>query len=127
MLECRYDRLGTVGEGAYGTAYLVKRKRSGHEIGQDLLVAKKISISHLRRGEQSDAIREADLLRSLSHPNIVEFVDSFVEDSHILYIIMGFADAGDLAARIQTAQDLGQAIPEREVMQVLAQACRSRL
>ena len=135
MLECRYDLLRVVGEGAFGTAYLVKRKNtvclSEGKVTEPLLfVAKKTSISHLRRGEQNDAICEAELLRSLSHPNIVEFVDSFVEEqrgAHFLYIIMGFADAGDLAARIQRAQDLGKAIPEHEAVLLLVQARGSGL
>ena len=126
MLESRYDLLGAVGEGAFGTAYLVQRKHSkpSSERGE-LLVAKRTPLSHLRRERQKDAVREAELLRSLSHPNVVEFVDSFEVGSygsgHFLYIIMGFADAGDLAARIQRAQDRGEAIPEREVMQVSSQ------
>lgn len=123
MLEDRYDLLGAVGEGAFGTAYLVQRKGEEHQ--RELLVAKMTSLSHLHREKQKDAIREAELLRSLSHPNVIDFVDSFVEESRsgsaFLYIIMGFADAGDLAARIQEALDLGKAIPEHEVMSVSSQ------
>mmetsp|Transcript_3958 Transcript_3958/g.9326 ORF Transcript_3958/g.9326 Transcript_3958/m.9326 type:complete len:338 (+) Transcript_3958:79-1092(+) len=125
MLEDRYDLLGAVGEGAFGTAYLVQRKGED-ESQRELLVAKMTSLSHLHREKQRDAIREAELLRSLSHPNVVDFVDSFVEESGsgsaFLYIIMGFADAGDLAGRIQEALDRGKAIPEHEVLSVSSQA-----
>ena len=59
---------------------------------------KMTSLSHLHREKQRDAIREAELLRSLSHPNVVDFVDSFVEESGsgsaFLYIIMGCCGCG---------------------------------
>ena len=48
MLEDRYDLLGAVGEGAFGTAYLVQRKGED-ESQRELLVAKMTSLSHLHR------------------------------------------------------------------------------
>lgn len=40
---------------------------------------KKIFVGNLLADETVDAASEANLLRSLDHPNIVKFYDSFVE------------------------------------------------
>ncbi|CAK9083581.1 Serine/threonine-protein kinase Nek1 (Never in mitosis A-related kinase 1) (NimA-related protein kinase 1), partial [Durusdinium trenchii] len=95
MLEERYERLQILGEGSYGTAHLVRERH-----GSRKYVAKEIRISHLGEKERSLALAEADVLKRLAHANIIRYVDSFIE-ARLLYIIMEYADHGDLATQIQ--------------------------
>ena len=44
-------------------------------------VLKEIAIGDLQPDETVEAVREASLLRSLDHPGIVRFHDSFIEAS----------------------------------------------
>ena len=45
--------------------------------------------------EPEHALKEVELLRSLTHPNIVAFIDLIQSKTHV-YIIMEFCDGGDL-------------------------------
>ena len=47
----------------------------------------------------SDLIDEAILLKSLQHPNIIQFIDIF-SDANNLYLIMELVSGGDLFDRI---------------------------
>lgn len=112
MLEERYERLQILGEGSYGTALLVRERG-----GSTKYVAKEIRISHLGEKERALAVAEADVLRRLSHANIVRYVDSFL-DSRLLYIIMEYADNGDLATQIKLRRDTGGCFAESEIMHI---------
>jgi NIMA (never in mitosis gene a)-related kinase len=59
-------------------------------------VMKKINIKHIKIKHQKEALKEAQILRKVRHPNIIRYYNSFVEDEH-LYIIMEYAEGGDLA------------------------------
>lgn len=112
MLEERYERLQILGEGSYGTALLVRERG-----GSTKYVAKEIRISHLGEKERGLALAEADVLRRLSHANIVRYVDSFL-DSRLLYIIMEYADNGDLATQIKLRRETGGCFAESEIMHI---------
>lgn len=54
-------------------------------------VAKKILLDKLQEKERIGALQEADLLKSLRHPNIVSYIDSYIEDG-VLIIIMEYCE-----------------------------------
>eukprot|EP00439_Symbiodinium_sp_Y106_P018036 s4877_g2.t1 len=101
MFDRRYEKLQILGSGAYGTALLV-RERAG---GGTKYVAKEINAAHLgekdrREQERQLALAEADVLRRVCHANIIRYVESFMEGPK-LYIVMEYADNGDLATQIK--------------------------
>lgn len=89
----KYIQLRELGSGSYGDAMLVRRKRDSR-----LLVAKRLRSTN---ANLDDAMNEAKLLRQLRHPNIVGYVESIVEN-RTLWIIMDYADGGDLHSSITT-------------------------
>jgi len=107
-----------LGKGSYGAAILVElRTKPSQE-----LVVKEIVISHLKEQEQIDAQKEADLLHQMAHSNITMYVESFVEKSK-LYIVMEYADGGDLSSAIKQRRACGVPWPEVEVMRIFVQIC----
>ncbi|MCU0482562.1 MAG: serine/threonine-protein kinase, partial [Anaerolineae bacterium] len=93
----RYEILETLGVGGMGSVY------KAHDQKTDTLVA----IKHLKpEAVAKDAslvqrfIREAEALRQLDHPNIVQILDTeHIEDEH--YLVMELVDGGSLAQKIR--------------------------
>jgi NIMA (never in mitosis gene a)-related kinase len=63
-------------------------------------IAKKIIQTQLEPKEQEQSLLEADLLRNLIHPNIVEYKASFI-DKGMLIIVMEYCEMRDLAYHIK--------------------------
>ena len=90
-----YEVIKTLGEGGYGQALLVKDKKDGQRY-----VMKKVRLTALKPKDRAEALREAQVLASLRCDNIVQYKESFEERGYF-YIIMEYADGGDLAQKIQ--------------------------
>jgi len=82
----KYEQKKVLGRGGFGAALLAARRDT-----KELVVIKEVKLSGLSRKEQDDARKEAAFLQSLHHPNIVAYIESFVEAGK-LYIVMEFAD-----------------------------------
>ncbi|CAK0890324.1 unnamed protein product [Prorocentrum cordatum] len=114
-----YERLRVLGEGAYGTAFLVRQKDA-----RELHVAKEIRTAHLTEKQREGALAEANVLKMMRHSNIIAYVDSFLEGSK-MYIIMEYADGGDLAKKIRGRKDDGGTFQEAEIMFHFAQVAHA--
>lgn len=112
----QYKRLKVLGQGAFGIAYLVQQRESGGVQH----AAKEVHLSHMSFKEREATKLEAGLLRNLSHPNVIGYVDSFLEGSK-LYIIMEYADGGDLAGRIRACREDEERFRESGVMLIFTQ------
>eukprot|EP00735_Rhodelphis_limneticus_P002577 TRINITY_DN1348_c0_g1::TRINITY_DN1348_c0_g1_i1::g.19964::m.19964 TRINITY_DN1348_c0_g1::TRINITY_DN1348_c0_g1_i1::g.19964 ORF type:complete len:631 (-),score=155.64,sp/Q6P3R8/NEK5_HUMAN/45.70/2e-64,Pkinase/PF00069.20/2e-64,Ins134_P3_kin/PF05770.6/1.9e-61,Pkinase_Tyr/PF07714.12/3.9e-42,Pkinase_Tyr/PF07714.12/2e+03,ATP-grasp_4/PF13535.1/0.00098,Kinase-like/PF14531.1/0.0011,Kinase-like/PF14531.1/8.3e+02,Kdo/PF06293.9/0.37 TRINITY_DN1348_c0_g1_i1:418-2310(-) len=89
------NRKGCLGRGAYGAAFLVERASDGA-----LVVCKEVNIGLMSQQERDDALAEAKVLQSLHHPNIISFIDMFIQGPY-LNIVMEYSDGGTLQERIQ--------------------------
>ena len=55
------------------------------------------------QAHQIEALREVKVLEQLKHPNIVGFIEAFLSgDKATLYIVMEYAESGDLEKRIKS-------------------------
>eukprot|EP00929_Paragymnodinium_shiwhaense_P037979 TRINITY_DN20139_c0_g2_i1.p1 TRINITY_DN20139_c0_g2~~TRINITY_DN20139_c0_g2_i1.p1 ORF type:complete len:1008 (-),score=244.44 TRINITY_DN20139_c0_g2_i1:43-3066(-) len=120
LFDSQYEKVKELGKGAFGTAYQV-RPRQGRRV---YYVAKEIRVSHLSEKERDGALAEAEVLKMMGHPNIVAYVNSFYEDGN-MYIVMEFADGGDLAEKIKKRKEAqeGGGLPfeEHEIMFIFVQ------
>ena len=108
-----YDRIKVLGAGAFGQAVLV-RERGGERRHR---VIKEVSV---RPDKLAEAQHEAKVMGEVSHSNIVQYVDSFVEDRKF-FIVMEYADGGDLQQAIERRRKARRAYDEREAMAVFVQ------
>lgn len=113
----KYEVKKVVGQGSFGKAVLCKRK-----VDARLCIIKQISIKKMSRKEAILTEQEATLLKRLQHPNIVTFWESFVTSTN-LYIVMEFADGGDLDHYIKAhAKKVPRKeIPEKQVLHMFVQ------
>lgn len=96
----QYDPIRVLGEGSFGKVYLMRDK-----VKRNFVCVKVIKIKNIPKKERDACRMEVELLRRLHHPNIVSYIDSFLnrtKDS--LCIVMQYCDGGDLAAQIKAAR-----------------------
>ncbi|XP_066246360.1 serine/threonine-protein kinase Nek8-like [Euwallacea similis] len=84
-----YDILEQLGRGTFGVVYLCRKMHN-----KEKLVIKQIPIE-LIGGDQSKAKNEVAILRSLSHPNVIQYFDSYMQHQSFC-IVMEYASHGNL-------------------------------
>ena len=87
--------LKELGKGSYGTVYTVRSY-----IDDNIYVMKKMELNNLKEKQQKECYREVSILKKVSHQNIIKYYSSFL-DSGNLYIIMEYAEGGDLYSLIK--------------------------
>ncbi|CAD8210620.1 unnamed protein product [Paramecium pentaurelia] len=94
-----YKRIKLLGSGAYGKAYLAESIRDGQ-----LCVIKQIDVSFMKQDEIAQAYKEAKIMSTLKHPNIINFREVYKTKKGKLCIVMDYADGGDLSQKIKQTQ-----------------------
>eukprot|EP01004_Peranema_trichophorum_P003355 NODE_234_length_3182_cov_43.854855_g204_i0.p1 GENE.NODE_234_length_3182_cov_43.854855_g204_i0~~NODE_234_length_3182_cov_43.854855_g204_i0.p1 ORF type:complete len:944 (+),score=277.10 NODE_234_length_3182_cov_43.854855_g204_i0:48-2879(+) len=115
MEQNGFERIKVIGKGAFGSAILVRCKSDGKKY-----VAKEIELSRMKREEREEAQHEIKVLSKLNHPNIIRYNSSF-EVNSILYIVMEYADGGDLDEKIKAQR--GQRFDEDVILHYFVQVC----
>ena len=90
-----FKLLKELGKGSYGTVYTVKSY-----IDDNIYVMKKMELNHLNPRQQVECYREVSILKKVDHKNIIKYYSSFLE-KETLYIIMEYAELGDLYSLIK--------------------------
>ena len=109
----KYEQIKLLGQGSYGKAILGRRKSDGYKV-----CIKEVRLANLGQKEKDDAMKEIQVLSSLDHPYIVKYIESFQERGN-LFIVMEFADGGDLSQKIE--RQGSNLFPEEEIMQTFIQ------
>ncbi|CAD8184192.1 unnamed protein product [Paramecium pentaurelia] len=98
--------------GSFGVVYKVKSTYDGL-----IYVLKKINLTHLKPKQQAEALKEAQLLRTLKHPNIISYYVSFIEQDN-LCIIMEYAEGGDLQKLLKDYKEKRKSLKENTIWQM---------
>jgi serine/threonine protein kinase len=72
---------------------------------------------------REDAVNEIRILASVVHPNIIRYCDAFTEKDN-LYIVMEFAERGDVYHKIKKYRDANRCIREEVIWSYFIQMCR---
>lgn len=106
----RYKKIKKLGDGSFGIALLVKSREDDRYYAM-----KVIKIDSMDKKQMKDAINEVNLLKAMKHPNIISYKESFIEKSY-LWIVMDYADDGDLYKKIEVQKELGKYISENQIL-----------
>ena len=104
-----FEILSELGRGSYGVVLKVRSRKNGQ-----MYALKKLPMKHMKPKHQKEALQEVLLLKRLSHPNIIHYYISFVEND-CLYILMELAVEGDLDKLIKKAKKRKKLFPEKEI------------
>merc|ERR1712151_912382 len=80
-----------------------------------------VDISRASKAEKEDALKESKVLRSLKHPYIVRYRESFHEDGW-LCIVMDYCEGGDLSEKIKKTRQAQKSISQEQVLRWFTQA-----
>jgi serine/threonine protein kinase/Flp pilus assembly protein TadD len=116
MIQGRYCVVKLLGEGGFGAVYLVQDQRLG---GRRL--ALKESFDSSREAQQQFQL-EANLLASLSHPNLPSVSDYFIEPTGRQYLVMDFVEGQDLTDMIINRRT---PVPEGQALTWMIQVCQA--
>ena len=105
-----YEIIRKLGQGSYGSVYLARQRDSGRQC-----VMKRMVLRSLNSKERESAFQEARVLRDLSHPNIVAYIDTQATASK-LYLFMQFCDGGDLEQRLAKLKETGGAVAQSQAL-----------
>ena len=114
-----YDNVEFLANGAFGRVYKATRRQD-----QSIVVVKQIPLINC-----DDSVHnEIRLLRGVQHPNVVRYLDSFVDgESKMFCIVMEFADAGDLHTLIRSRKEKSQPFRESELWNFFSAIARGLL
>ncbi|EGG14224.1 putative protein serine/threonine kinase [Cavenderia fasciculata] len=108
-----YKVLRSLGEGSFGSTYLVEKE------GQEFCM-KKIPIP--KKSKQAEILKEVSILQRLKHPFIVGYINNFVLNGY-LYIIMEYANQGDLGTFLKKCQQDNTPILQETIILWFSQLC----
>ncbi|MBX9573224.1 MAG: serine/threonine protein kinase [Candidatus Obscuribacterales bacterium] len=120
--DSKYEIAGELGAGGQGTAYLASM--ADEQTGNVRTIVLKEYILPVHRGDSifQQSMRklqqEAEILEKIRHQNIVQLIDTFVED-HRGYLVMEYVEGRTLK---QLVQDEGRQ-PESFVIDIALQIC----
>ncbi|KAF4553598.1 Protein kinase domain-containing protein 38 [Elsinoe fawcettii] len=111
----KFNVVGHLGKGAFATVYQVATKADGI-----LYAAKELEKRKFMKNGVLDRKldNEMQIMKDLSHPNIVQYVEYHDHDKH-LYIIMEFVGCGDLQQYIVNNGPLPDMMGKSMAVQVL--------
>jgi len=115
-IQGRYCVVRLLGEGGFGAVYLVQDTRLG---GRNLALKESFDSS---AEAQKQFQLEANLLASLSHPNLPRVSDYFIEPTGRQYLVMDFVEGQDLAELIIKRR---ASVTESQALAWMIQVCEA--
>ena len=91
-----YKNLKKLGEGSYGTVFLVSHNHSGQQRAMKIIAKKNVENS---QKIDTEIMNEIEILKKMDHPNIVKIFE-FYNSTNNYYLITEFCKEGELFDKI---------------------------
>ncbi|KAF9234469.1 Pkinase-domain-containing protein [Melanogaster broomeanus] len=107
-----YSKIRKVGQGASGQVYVAKALATGRKVA-----IKEISLSQQQRKEL--IVNEIILMRESQHPNIVNFLESYLVKNIELWVVMEYMEGGALTDVIEN-----NTLGEDQISSICLETCK---
>ena len=112
-----YEIIKEIGKGSFSTVYLVKKI-----ISQKEFALKKVNIFKLSEKERQNSLKEVNFLSEIKDPNVIGYEESFYDQNfNYLYLVMEYAQHGDLSKILQKRKKLKEYYTENELLNMYLQ------
>ncbi|KAI7871701.1 kinase-like domain-containing protein [Spinellus fusiger] len=100
----RYKLGNSIGKGHFGTVHRALDLRTGQ-----MVAVKRIKLNVTRKEDVNDVLQEAQLLQSLTHPNIVMY-KGFIQTHHHIHIVLEYVENGSLLSTLKAFKSFPEAL-----------------
>ncbi|KAK7455894.1 hypothetical protein VKT23_010932 [Stygiomarasmius scandens] len=107
-----YSKIKKVGQGASGHVYVAKTLATGKKVA-----IKEMDLSHQPRKEL--IVNEILVMKESQHPNIVNFLDSYLVKSTELWVVMEYMEGGALTDIIEN-----NTLEEDQISSICLETCK---
>ncbi|KDR78111.1 hypothetical protein GALMADRAFT_224500 [Galerina marginata CBS 339.88] len=107
-----YSKIKKVGQGASGHVYVAKTLATGKKVA-----IKEMDLSHQPRKEL--IVNEILVMKESQHPNIVNFLESYLVKSNELWVVMEYMEGGALTDIIENNQ-----LEEDQISSISFETCK---
>ena len=119
FLDEHYTLIKVLGAGGFGRAYLAASKST-----KEFVVIKDVDLMDLEEKPRKLMEQEGFILQKLSHPNIVKCIDTQIINEKA-YIIMEYADDGDLKLKINEHKQKNIPFKEETILNWFIEICEA--
>lgn len=109
----RYVKIKEIGKGSYGVVSLMQDKLDNNKY----VVVKSIKVKRKNISELKSAQQEANFLKQLHHPNVIQITDAFQKSPTEFCIVLEYADARDVNHYLKNHPNLS----EERILQIFSQ------
>nr|XP_022910564.1 proto-oncogene tyrosine-protein kinase receptor Ret isoform X1 [Onthophagus taurus]XP_022910572.1 proto-oncogene tyrosine-protein kinase receptor Ret isoform X2 [Onthophagus taurus] len=95
----------TLGEGEFGRVLRAKAKDIAGQVGHTTVAVKTLK-EDARGGELADLLSEYELLKDVSHPNVIKLLGACTSPGGPVYLIIEFAQYGSLRSYLRRSRHL---------------------
>lgn len=114
----KYEIRQILGSGAFATVRVALERSTGTKYAVKILNQRKLAITNASSKATELFKREIEILQSTRHPNIVQYVDMWSDDTEI-YLVLEFLPGGDLMDYIMRKGKLSEYETTKIIQQVL--------
>lgn len=113
----KYNRIGTIGKGAFAIVYRVTSKYDGLPYAAKEIEKRRF----IKNGVLDQRVEnEMKIMRRVQHPNIVRYIENFEWDDRVLIIIMELVPGGDLGRLLSDCKPFSEDMTQTMAAQLLS-------
>ena len=123
----KYELVKKIGTGSFGQVWLVAPvgSPSSLTVQNKSCVLKRLdlrsSFDSVTQNGLEAAEREASVLSTLEHPNIVAYIESFASNDGFFNIVMAYCEGGDLSRKLNEKKVKGHRLSEDQIIEWFVQ------